>query len=330
MLNIVILKYFRIYFLISSLLLSLSYFLIIQFFNRKKVKLSILFYLKFFKKILNIFTFESKYYLHNILLKRFFYFLFKKLLWYKFYFEKFIYIENGSEKKSYINLNKHLKKKNKKNKILINKRYYYCSHKIDMKIVKFFRKTNVKTHTKFNRNYARQQQFDKDFYQNINKIVNNNINESYDLRQNLINDLKKIKRHPTIVDILDDDGNSITISITNLTTKNNLIYLNGKSIEVEYLGNFNGRNQYWVKKIIKIKISKEQLKEGKILSNNNNFNFNERDNEKMTEVIKDKLNSGKKVTVVEIEQNKLNIGQNDNYSLNNFESKQSLTDKVDI
>jgi hypothetical protein len=113
-----------------------------------------------------------------------------------------------------------------------------------MKIVKFFRKTNVKTHTKFNRNYARQQQFDKDFYQNINKIVNNNINESYDLRQNLINDLKKIKRHPTIVDILDDDGNSITISITNLTTKNNLIYLNGKSIEVEYLGNFNGRNQY--------------------------------------------------------------------------------------
>jgi hypothetical protein len=50
----------------------------------------------------------------------------------------------------------------------------------------------------------------------------------------------------------------------------------------------------------------------------------------MTEVIKDKLNSGKKVTVVEIEQNKLNIGQNDNYSLNNFESKQSLTDKVDI
>jgi len=126
-----------------------------------------------------------------------------------------------------------------------------------MKITEYLKKTSIKKNNNFGNNKG------KKFYHQSNS--NNSRQESLqkDVQKNIINNIKEnnglllddeIKlcekeleitfRHPTIIDVLDDDGNVLTISVTNLTSKNKPIYINGRKIEVEYIGKINGRKQY--------------------------------------------------------------------------------------
>jgi len=113
--------------------------------------------------------------------------------------------------------------------------YFFNNCIYYMKLNSYFRKTSIKKRNNYleyrlnrnNRSYSRQEQFSKKGKNDILDYIEKQNKIKKDLPK-IISQVDVMLDHPNIVDVIDVDGEKSKVAITNITTKNKQVLIDGR------------------------------------------------------------------------------------------------------